>query len=131
MLQLDCVVAGYGPTTVLNELSFELHAQERLAMVGRNGVRKTTAMRAVMGLVDRAVQPQQSAQPVAGGMYAEPPPQQMAAPAPGYAQPMQEQPVLVQPWGQRNAPAQGATPVQQAPQQRAPQGPPVDDAFVF
>jgi len=51
MLQLDCVVAGYGPTTVLNELSFELHAQERLAMVGRNGVGKTTAMRAVMGLV--------------------------------------------------------------------------------
>lgn len=87
--------------------------------------------RAVMGLVDRAVQPQQSTQPVAGGMYAEPPQQQMAAPAPGYAQPMQEQPVLVQPWGQRNAPAQGAVPVQQAPQQRPPQGPPVDDAFVF
>lgn len=51
MLQLEDVVAGYGPTTVLNSLSFDLHAQERLAMVGRNGVGKTTALRAIMGLV--------------------------------------------------------------------------------
>jgi len=51
MLQIDSVVAGYGPTTVLNDLSFEMKAQERLAMVGRNGVGKTTALRAIMGLV--------------------------------------------------------------------------------
>ncbi|CAN5380012.1 ABC transporter ATP-binding protein [soil metagenome] len=51
MLRLDDVVAGYGPTTVLNNLSFEMNAQERLAMVGRNGVGKTTALRAIMGLV--------------------------------------------------------------------------------
>ena len=51
MLQLEDVVAGYGPTTVLNNLSFDLHAQDRLAMVGRNGVGKTTALRAIMGLV--------------------------------------------------------------------------------
>lgn len=51
MLQLEDVVAGYGPTTVLNHLSFDVHAQERLAMVGRNGVGKTTALRAIMGLV--------------------------------------------------------------------------------
>ena len=51
ILQLEAVVAGYGPTTVLNGLSFEMAAQERLAMVGRNGVGKTTALRAIMGLV--------------------------------------------------------------------------------
>lgn len=51
MLQIDSVVAGYGPTTVLNDLSFDMKAQERLAMVGRNGVGKTTALRAIMGLV--------------------------------------------------------------------------------
>ena len=51
MLKLEAVVAGYGPTTVLNGLSFEVAAQERLAMVGRNGVGKTTALRAIMGLV--------------------------------------------------------------------------------
>ncbi|WP_447774848.1 ABC transporter ATP-binding protein [Variovorax boronicumulans] len=51
LLELEDVVAGYGPTTVLNGLSFEMAARERLAMVGRNGVGKTTALRAIMGLV--------------------------------------------------------------------------------
>jgi branched-chain amino acid transport system ATP-binding protein len=51
VLCLHNVVAGYGPTTVLDGLSFDVHAGERLAMIGRNGVGKTTALRAVMGLV--------------------------------------------------------------------------------
>lgn len=51
VLILQNVVAGYGPTTVLDGLSFGVHAGERLAMIGRNGVGKTTALRAVMGLV--------------------------------------------------------------------------------
>lgn len=51
ILQLEAVLAGYGPTTVLNGLSFDMSARERLAMVGRNGVGKTTALRAIMGLV--------------------------------------------------------------------------------
>ena len=42
LLQLDAVTAGYGPTTVLDALT--------LAMIGRNGVGKTTTLRAVMGL---------------------------------------------------------------------------------
>ena len=50
LLELESVVAGYGPTTVLNGLSFSVAAQERLAIIGRNGVGKTTALRAVMGL---------------------------------------------------------------------------------
>jgi branched-chain amino acid transport system ATP-binding protein len=51
MLKLDSVVAGYGPTTVLDGLSFEVGSGERLAMIGRNGVGKTTALRAIMGLL--------------------------------------------------------------------------------
>jgi len=51
LLKLEAVIAGYGPTTVLNSLSFEVAAQERLALVGRNGVGKTTALRSIMGLV--------------------------------------------------------------------------------
>jgi len=51
ILKLEAVVAGYGPTTVLDGLSFEMSACERLAMIGRNGVGKTTALRTVMGLV--------------------------------------------------------------------------------
>lgn len=51
LLQLEGVVAGYGPTTVLDHLSLTVGARERLAMIGRNGVGKTTALRAIMGLV--------------------------------------------------------------------------------
>ena len=50
LLELHDVVAGYGPITVLNGLSFKVAPQERLAIIGRNGVGKTTALRAVMGL---------------------------------------------------------------------------------
>lgn len=51
MLDVHSAVAGYGPMTVLDKLSFKVSSQERLAMIGRNGVGKTTALRAVMGLV--------------------------------------------------------------------------------
>lgn len=51
LLHVKGVVAGYGPTTVLDDFSLTLHQGERLAMIGRNGVGKTTALRAIMGLV--------------------------------------------------------------------------------
>lgn len=51
LLQVDGVVAGYGPTTVLDDFSLSLRPSERLAMIGRNGVGKTTALRTIMGLV--------------------------------------------------------------------------------
>jgi branched-chain amino acid transport system ATP-binding protein len=40
LLELTDVIAGYGPVTVLNSLSFAVEAQERLALIGRNGVGK-------------------------------------------------------------------------------------------
>lgn len=51
ILQLERVEAGYGPTTVLDGLDLQVHAGERLALLGRNGVGKTTALRTIMGLV--------------------------------------------------------------------------------
>lgn len=50
LLQFDQVVAGYGPTTILDRLSFTIQPGERLAMIGRNGVGKSTTLRAIMGL---------------------------------------------------------------------------------
>ena len=50
LLELHDVVAGYGPVTVLNGLSLAVMPQEKLAIIGRNGVGKTTTLAAVMGL---------------------------------------------------------------------------------
>ena len=49
LLIVDQVVAGYGPITVLNGLSFSVQPRERLAIIGRNGVGKTTALRSIVG----------------------------------------------------------------------------------
>ncbi len=49
LLRVDEVVSGYGPLTVLNGLTFEVFPGERLAVIGRNGVGKTTALRTIMG----------------------------------------------------------------------------------
>ncbi|MDM0065192.1 ABC transporter ATP-binding protein [Variovorax sp. J31P207] len=54
MLKLEGLKAGYGPTTVLDGLSLAVAPGERVAMVGRNGVGKTTTLRAIMGLVPLA-----------------------------------------------------------------------------
>ena len=51
LLEIRSAVAGYGPTTVLDHLSLGIRAGERLALIGRNGVGKTTTLRALMGLV--------------------------------------------------------------------------------
>jgi branched-chain amino acid transport system ATP-binding protein len=50
LLALDRVAAGYGETPVLFEVTFEIAAGEALALVGRNGMGKTTTIRAILGL---------------------------------------------------------------------------------
>jgi branched-chain amino acid transport system ATP-binding protein len=52
LLKLEHVVAGYGPVTVLNDLNLVMSERARLAMIGRNGVGKTTMLKAIMGLAD-------------------------------------------------------------------------------
>jgi urea ABC transporter ATP-binding protein UrtE len=51
VLMVDRVRAGYGPTPVLQELSLTVDAGARLALLGRNGVGKTTLLRAIVGEV--------------------------------------------------------------------------------
>jgi branched-chain amino acid transport system ATP-binding protein len=48
-LALDGVVAGYGETVVLQGISLELAAGGTLAVLGRNGVGKTTLLATIMG----------------------------------------------------------------------------------
>ena len=50
MLELDGVVAGYGDTTVLPGISLRVPQGQRVAIIGRNGVGKTTLLASIMGL---------------------------------------------------------------------------------
>jgi urea ABC transporter ATP-binding protein UrtE len=49
VLIVDRVRAGYGATPVLQELSLTVDTGARLALLGRNGVGKTTLLRALIG----------------------------------------------------------------------------------
>jgi len=49
MLSLSAVRAGYGPTVVLEDVDLELPARGSLAVLGRNGVGKTTLLATIMG----------------------------------------------------------------------------------
>lgn len=50
-LKLNGISTGYGPIQVLFNLSLEVRAGEVLCLMGRNGAGKTTALKAVMGLL--------------------------------------------------------------------------------
>jgi branched-chain amino acid transport system ATP-binding protein len=52
-LAVDDLVAGYGATVVLDGISFELTAGSTLAVLGRNGVGKTTLLATLMGFTNR------------------------------------------------------------------------------
>jgi len=54
MLSFESVYSYYGSSAVLQDVSFQVNDGELLSVVGRNGVGKTTLMRTVMGLTDRA-----------------------------------------------------------------------------
>ncbi len=51
MLQVSAIDAWYGDVQVLRDLSLSVAAGEVLCMLGRNGAGKTTALKAIMGLV--------------------------------------------------------------------------------
>ena len=50
LLVLDKVTAGYGESIVLEDVSFTLKEGDSLALLGRNGVGKTTLLVTLMGL---------------------------------------------------------------------------------
>jgi branched-chain amino acid transport system ATP-binding protein len=49
-LEIKGLSAGYGPIRILEEVSFEVRGGARLAVLGRNGMGKTTLLASVMGL---------------------------------------------------------------------------------
>jgi len=55
MLTLEGVVAGYGESQVLNGISFGVGAAQVVTLLGRNGMGKTTTVRAIMGLIRPSV----------------------------------------------------------------------------
>jgi len=52
-LDVENLSAGYGPTQIIAELSFSVPAGDRLAILGRNGMGKTTLLATLMGLSTR------------------------------------------------------------------------------
>ena len=50
LLALDGVTAGYGASVVLDDVSLALDEGDSLALLGRNGVGKTTLLVTLMGL---------------------------------------------------------------------------------
>ncbi len=54
MLEMQEVASFYGNTPVLQNVSVSVTKNEFLAVLGRNGVGKTTLLKTIMGLTDRA-----------------------------------------------------------------------------
>jgi len=52
LLELAGVTAGYGATVILDDVSAGLQTGAALAVLGRNGMGKTTLMRTIVGQVD-------------------------------------------------------------------------------
>ena len=51
MLQVEELQAGYGGVTVLRKVDFTVGDRECVAVLGRNGMGKTTLLRTIMGIV--------------------------------------------------------------------------------
>lgn len=51
MLTLNAVNQYYGGSHILNDINLSIGAGERVCLLGRNGVGKTTLMRSIMGMV--------------------------------------------------------------------------------
>ena len=54
LLTVQGISAGYGKKLVIKDISFDVHAGEIVALCGSNGAGKTTALRAVSGLIPLA-----------------------------------------------------------------------------
>lgn len=52
-LEVEKLSAGYGPTQIVTDISFDVPAGGRFAILGRNGVGKTTLLATLMGLSTR------------------------------------------------------------------------------
>jgi branched-chain amino acid transport system ATP-binding protein len=50
-VEVDGLTAGYGSATIIRDVSFSIGTGETLAILGRNGMGKTTIIRALLGLL--------------------------------------------------------------------------------
>jgi branched-chain amino acid transport system ATP-binding protein len=50
LLKIESFSAGYGKATVLHDISFSVRPGEAVALLGRNGVGKTTTLNSIVGL---------------------------------------------------------------------------------
>lgn len=55
ILQLQDVHANYGKSRVLHGVNFNVDRAQIVSLIGRNGVGRSTTLKAIMGLVDRPV----------------------------------------------------------------------------
>jgi branched-chain amino acid transport system ATP-binding protein len=51
MLTVEGLEAGYGSASVLHGVDFEVAEGERVALLGRNGMGKTTTIKAILGMI--------------------------------------------------------------------------------
>src|SRR5579883_1520014 len=51
MLRADRLSCGYGASAILRDISFEIREAEIFALLGRNGMGKTTLVRTIMGFL--------------------------------------------------------------------------------
>jgi len=49
MLRVEDVSVSFGPTKVLASVSFTIHNEEKVALIGNNGAGKTTLLRVIAG----------------------------------------------------------------------------------
>lgn len=54
ILDIKALTAGYGKTTIISDVNMSVYPGARLALLGRNGVGKTTLFRTVMGLCPKS-----------------------------------------------------------------------------
>ena len=51
MLQLQDYSVAYGQSTIINEMNLTLGDNEIIAVLGRNGMGKTTLMKSLIGMI--------------------------------------------------------------------------------
>ena len=54
MLSVEKLKVSYGQSEVIHDLSFDVKPAEIVAIMGRNGMGKTTLMKSLMGVVPSA-----------------------------------------------------------------------------
>ena len=51
LLKVDNLISGYGSVRIVTDVSFDVAEREIVAVIGRNGVGKTTLMKTLVGLI--------------------------------------------------------------------------------